>query len=203
MAEQKSFGTADAAAFGGGFGTGMAWTKTGAEVGGGVSKYHSAPEIGSSSGTFATAGNSSIATYYGVANDADCDRGGLLWGSKSSVDLNGFAYTKGDSSVKVDPTGNFQSATGSTSNMAKAGVEGADYKNTYVAGNGGVNTGANVGNAWSQGVSTFGYEGSTFGKGGADHTSYAQKYSTCDTNSARSGSSGSAYSFSVGMPNVK
>ena len=195
-AKQVSFGNADACALGGEIGTGMAWTKTQANVDGYVYQDNYAAETGYASGTGAEAGNWSEAGYEGYAVDKDCYKGPIVWAAGSSVDLEGFAYTNGSSFVSVDPYGNTQSATGWTSNLSKAGVTGATEQSTFVNGGGMVNTNAFVTNAGSQGFSTFTYGGNDFGKGFAEHTSYATQDFGCYTNSASSGSSGSAWSFS-------
>lgn len=203
IAHQESFGEAGAIAGGLGY-KGVAKTQVGAQVHGEVFQWNEASESGHGD-TGAFAANHSGAEYYGFANDAACDTGTFLWGSAAGVGLSGQAFTMGDSLVQVDPYGNHQSAYGRTGTFSFADVKGEDLSDTHVFGSGIVATSAGVGHygngAYSTGFSGFTYDGSGVGFGVAEHTTYATKYSDCTTNSARAGSSGSAFSFVAGGSN--
>jgi hypothetical protein len=184
--------------YAGKFGAGAALNTSKGTVEGSVAQGNYANEVGYGSGTFATAGNTSGASFTGKAADFDASVGasfGNYSGSANSgIKMIGAAGAAGSSIASVDAYGNHQTAFAATGNTAGATVIGADCDKTKVYGNGDVAAGANAfsynAGASAGGTGSFSYKGETLGAGASVMNSQA----TAGNGYSSSSASGASFS---------
>jgi hypothetical protein len=139
-----------------------AFSASQAEITGGAGQFNNAAETGYG-GAYASGGNQSGAQFYATAGMASYDNFGWNRDANSGAALVGTANAQGTTFVTVDPYGNHRSASGITQNSACASYAGGPfaYGQTNVNGQGGLETGAQVGNpsngAFAQTSGSFNY----------------------------------------------
>jgi len=151
--------------------------------------------------TWAQSQENSSADFYGTAIDKDLAIDAALCGSydgtaRSSIDMTGGAFSAGGSIAYIEPNGNTQSAFAATGNMAVTGIQGADYTDNHVRGDGdaAIQSYADnkTGYALSGANGSFSYSGTQAGVG----ATIMQSSATVGNNSFSSQASGTSFATS-------
>ena len=181
-------------------GGGIAYNESSGMVMGGVERGSMAQE-NSFGKTWAQSQENSSADFYGTAIDKDLAIDAALCGSydgtaRSSIDMTGGAFSAGGSIAYIEPNGNTQSAFAATGNMAVTGIQGADYTDNHVRGDGdaAIQSYADnkTGHALSGANGSFSYSGTQAGVG----ATIMQSSATVGNNSFSSQASGTSFATS-------
>ena len=178
-------------------GGGIAYNESTGTVEGNLKRASWVNEINSGP-TWANAGETSSADFYGTTKDKDLAVDGALFGSygdtaSSSINMTGGAFSAGGSIAYIEPNGNTQSAFAATGNMAVTGIHGADYTDNHVSGSGDAAIQSAVATpghgAVAGATGSFSYSGTQAGAG----ATIMQSSATVGNNSFSSQASGTSF----------